>query len=99
MIDINMDFDLKKDSTISEVFGTIVSMAILLKDKGFSEEEIMTTLSLLVGCDLKPREEMLVVMRCMVEICGDYDTFIKRFAPIANQTRLDVEEGGKKDLQ
>lgn len=95
MIDINMDFDLKKDSTISEVFGTMVALAILLKDKGFSEEGIMTTLSLLVGCDLKPREEMLVVMKCMVEICGDYDTFIKRFAPVANQSRLDVEEGGK----
>jgi len=95
MIDINMNYDLKKENTISETFGTIVSMAILFKDKGFSDDEVMTAISIMIGHDLKPSEGVLVVMKCMLDLWGDYDEFIKRLIPIANQTHSDVEEGGK----
>lgn len=95
MIDINMDYDLKKENTISETFGTVVSMAILFKDKGFSDEEIMTTLSVFLGFDLKPVENIVIVMKCMIDLYGDYDNFIKHLIPLANQARSNTEKGEK----
>lgn len=95
MIDINMDYNLKKDRTISEVFGTIVSMAILLKDKGFSEEEIITAISIMIGCDIKPMEGLITNMKDMLNLCGGYDNFIKLLVPISNQARSEIEEGKK----
>lgn len=95
MIDINMDYDLKKYGTISEALGTIASITIILKDKGFSEEEIMTTLSVMLGFDLKPAEDVIVLMKCMLGLSGNYDNFIKHLIPIANKAHLDIEEGKK----
>lgn len=95
MIDINMNYDLKKENTISETFGTVVSMTILLKDKGFSDDEVMTVLSIMIGCDLKPMEELIVNMKGMLSLCGSHDNFIKLLVPISNQARSEIEEGGK----
>ncbi len=95
MIDINMNYDLKKENTISETFGTIVSMAILFKDKGFSDDEVMTAISIMMGCDIKPMEGFIDNMKAMLNLCGGYDNFIKLLVPISNQARSEIEEGKK----